>query len=126
MKKQKREKRKGPKDFDYFKVIDITTIGSDNDPCFGKLYDLSEDTCRMCGDNARCAMVMAQGQNLDKSKQEKKNRFKDKEVAENDIIKEYIIKEKSKGLKRFEVINKTKKKFGIKNKKMYREIYKSF
>lgn len=121
-----RKKRKAPKKFDYMEVIDITTIGTKDDPCFGKLYDLSENTCRMCGDNARCAIVQSQNQLGDRKTVEKKNRFKDLETADKDEIKIYLTKLKNKdGLKRFEAVKKAIKKYGKEGKKTYQEIYKS-
>ena len=96
MGKIKRKKRKEVKGTDYFKPLDIATIGSDKDPCFGKHFSLSEDTCRMCGDQARCSIVMGQKQLVSKEKLESENRFKDIESAELDKIKKYILRLRDK------------------------------
>jgi len=121
--KTKRKTRKEVKT-DYFEPIDITQIGTEDDPCFGKLYDLSTNECKSCGDNARCAIVMGQGQLLHKSKLEKKNRFKDIEAAEKDTILKYMKKKKAKGLKRIRIIKLCKKRFTL-DSKTYRQLYKT-
>lgn len=121
MAKNKRKKRKEKK-IDYFEPIDINLIGTKDDPCFGKLYSLSDETCRMCGDNARCAIVTGQTQLLDKGKLEKEHRFKDMEAAEKDEILDFIIKKIKKGKKRFQIIKSCNTKFG-KNRKLYKQLY---
>lgn len=123
---KKKDKRKPRKEVnvDMFTPIDITMIGSEKDPCFGKLYDLSTNECRMCGDNARCAIVTGQNQLLHRRDIESKNRFKDIEIANKESVKKYIIAKKKKGLKRFKVVKLATKKFG-ENKKLYQQIYKS-
>jgi hypothetical protein len=36
--------------------FDVTKFGSEEDPCFGKLYDLTEPECQACGDHELCGI----------------------------------------------------------------------
>jgi hypothetical protein len=79
MAKEKRESRKNP-DFDdlnKLKPIDLSILGTDDDPCFGKLYNLSEDECQRCGDSEFCAIKMAQTQKVKRTEIESTQRFLD-------------------------------------------------
>ena len=79
--------------------IDIEKFGSDEDPCFGKLYDLTEDECKRCGDCTICGIVFNQGTLKLRAEQEKENTFKDldidKQTPDEKGAKKYI-KEKIK------------------------------
>jgi hypothetical protein len=105
--------------YDLLKPIDILTLGSDDDPCFGKLHDLLSKECKVCGDSEFCAIANAQylkGKNL---KMESNQRFKDIEEAnklltENkhrakDLIKKY----KEKGLKKFKILIKVSEELNL-------------
>jgi len=62
--------------------VDITKLGGEDDPCFGKLHDAKEDACRRCGDAEFCQIVMAQNMHKERSKVEKKGKFRDLEEKE--------------------------------------------
>ena len=47
------------KEEDILKPIDINSIGSNGDPCFGKGYDLSTEECKQCGDSELCCLKFA-------------------------------------------------------------------
>lgn len=74
--------------------FDIDKLGTDEDPCFGKLHDLTADECKRCGDCTICQIVFNQGTLLDRAKEEKEGRFKDLELGEGKpdkkTIKKYI------------------------------------
>lgn len=36
--------------------IDVSRFGSEDDPCFGTLYDLTTDECLNCGDHELCGI----------------------------------------------------------------------
>ena len=44
--------------------IDVTNLGSKQDPCFGQAYDLSTKECKLCGDSELCCIKMAQTLNV--------------------------------------------------------------
>lgn len=62
--------------------IDISKIGSVDDPCFGKLYDGNEKPCQRCGDSELCIIAMGQNNHSKRKQIESKNRFKDIEPEE--------------------------------------------
>jgi hypothetical protein len=39
------------------KPFDVMQFGSEDDPCFGKLYDLTTPECQACGDSEACSIV---------------------------------------------------------------------
>lgn len=55
-KKQKQKELIKLEDTDILKPIDISQIGSNGDPCFGKEYNLSTKECKMCGDSELCCI----------------------------------------------------------------------
>ena len=71
------------------KPFDVTKFGSDEDPCFGKLYDLNADECQICGDIEVCSIAFAQGQLRVRTQLEAESKFKDLEeinmVAEGKV-----------------------------------------
>lgn len=66
--------------------IPIMDLGSDNDPCFAKLYNPQCSECSRCGDSEFCAIAMGQNNHKVRDKIEKEQSFLDKE--ENGIPKE--------------------------------------
>lgn len=62
--------------------ITLDLIGSDNDPCFGKLYDGTASECRRCGDSEVCIIAMGQRNAKVRAEIESKQRFKDIEEEE--------------------------------------------
>ena len=68
--------------------IDLTSIGGNGDPCFGKAYDLSTKECKLCGDSELCAYRMSQLLNKTRKELEEKNVFKSlKSYWKSDISK---------------------------------------
>lgn len=95
--------------------IDITIFGTDDDPCFGKEYNLSTPECKRCGDSELCAIVMGQNNHLKRKVIEKDNRFKDLEIVEkqaNPALVEWVKIKKEEGLSRTEIIKKAKNTYG--------------
>ena len=63
----------------YQDVLEI--IGTENDPCFGKLHDTTATDCQRCGDNELCRIVQAQLNAVKREKlEEDGQRFMDTEV----------------------------------------------
>lgn len=111
---------------DPLKPIDITKLGSNQDPCFGKGYDLSTRECKLCGDSELCAIKMAQALRITRKELEEKNNYKDLDVLEDTKgIKKHLRSLKRKGLKRKEIFEKTSEKFEVPIdmvKKIYKEL----
>ena len=104
--------------------IDITQLGTNGDPCFGKGYDLTTKECKLCGDSELCAFKMSQELRITRKELEEKNKYKDLDVLEDiDGIKKYMRNLKRKGVERREIIAKAVEKFEV-PKDTIRKIYK--
>lgn len=115
MGKNKREPRKKTKKVDFLEPIDITKFGSEDDPCFGKLYNLSTKECKRCGDSELCGVIFSQNMNKVRKDIESKQRFKDLEMdlpKQNPALTKWVREKKAQGLSRSEIIIKAKKTFG--------------
>jgi hypothetical protein len=97
--------------------FDIDKFGTEEDPCFGKLHDLTADECKRCGDCTICQIVYNQGTLIDRAKEESNGRFKDLELGESKPDKKAIKKFIKSKLKDKVLSIKIKKqvvtKFGI-------------
>lgn len=121
----KREKLPVLKKVDPLQPIDVTKLGSNGDPCFGKAYDLSTKECKLCGDSELCCLKMSQSLHVTRKELEEKNHYKDLDNLEDvNGIKKYIRGLKRKGKDRKEIIEKASIKFEV-PKKDIRLIYKS-
>lgn len=108
--------------------IDITQLGTNGDPCFGKGYDLTTKECKLCGDSELCAFKMSQELRITRKELEEKNKYKDLDVLEDvDGIKKYMRNLKRKGLEKKEIISKAVDKFEVPrdtSRKLYKELKK--
>lgn len=94
--------------------FDVTKFGSEDDPCFGKLYDLSALECQECGDIELCAIAFAQGQHIARAKAEGEARFKDLEEEEiifKGKVRTYLKKCEEKGMSKTVRVIKAAEKF---------------
>ena len=118
MAKRKAKEKSSLKPDDFLEPIDITQFGTDNDPCFGKLYNLAEPECKRCGDSALCGIVFGQNLNVKRAEIESNNRFKDLEKPDeedkpiNKSLMNWVKDKLSEGLSRSEIIKKAKNTFG--------------
>lgn len=127
MGKNKRKPRESSvEDKDFLKPIDITQFGTDNDPCFGKHYNLSTDECKRCGDSALCSIIFSRGDLKNKRKSlEDKNRFKDVELDTDEASLDNWLKQKAKEkLKPFKVVKLAKVAFPKEDRKLIKKKYK--
>ena len=109
---------------DPLEPIDITQLGTNGDPCFGKEYNLTTKECKMCGDSELCALKMAQVLKITRKELEEKNHYKDLDTLEDvEGIKKYMRSLKRKGLTRKEIVSKCNTKFEV-PKKDLRTIFK--
>ena len=97
----KTKKRKPRKEFvkklDTMQPILLEQLGTEEDPCFGKLYDQSTKECQRCGDCEFCAIAMGQLNHVSRATIEKKSAFKD--IEEKEIKSKLPAKEVKKLVK---------------------------
>ena len=83
MAKDKKKKKRDLPDIskvDPLVPLDIDSIGSNGDPCFGKGYDLTTNECKMCGDSELCCIKFAAALGKTRKELEKENDDKDLET----------------------------------------------
>lgn len=82
--------------------LDLSILGTKDDPCFGKLYSPKEDECKQCGDCEICAIVYSQTTLVKKRKaKEKEETYVDTEPQIDEVnkykrVKDLIIKKLKK------------------------------
>lgn len=108
---------------DLLEPVDISTIGSNADPCFGVGYDLTTKECQSCGDSELC--VMKTSQKLGKTREElqSKNNFLDSHNIDEEAVKKLIRKLKRNGLEKKEILDKVQIKYELTRKEV-RKLYK--
>lgn len=104
--------------------IPFDQIGSINDVCFGKSYDLTTKECKMCGDSELCALKMSQTLRISRKKLEEQNNYKDLDVLEDTKgIQKYIRNLIRKGKSRKEILDMATHKYEVPRPRI-RQIYK--
>lgn len=96
--------------------FDVMKFGSEEDPCFGKLYDLSELECQNCGDQEQCSILFLSKLRKKRLETEKKFPMKDLEIDNLEFKKEvrdYISKKRGQGFTDIKIKRFVKKKFNI-------------
>jgi hypothetical protein len=77
-KRKPRKKLAKEKEFkNPLKPFDFSKIGTENDPCFGKHYDVKTPECQACGDSELCLVAMSQNLAVKRKNLEGKSTFKD-------------------------------------------------
>ncbi len=118
-------------EIDLMEPVDITLFGTDDDPCFGKHYDLKADECQRCGDSEFCALKMGQTLNKERKQIESSTKFLDvdEEVNSTDET-ERVKKSVRRAIRKGTSLLKVKKLIGRKYpefpKESVKEIYKSY
>lgn len=130
MAKKKKDKlkevRKELETGDIFEPIDITKLGSGNDPCFGKHYDLSTQECKMCGDSELCCIKFTALMGKTRKELEAETKFKDLEpLVDIEGCKKYYRKLVRDKLGKKEILDKLQNKFEL-SRKEARDIYRKF
>lgn len=130
MAKKKKDKlkevRKELETGDIFEPIDITKLGSGNDPCFGKNYDLSTKECKMCGDSELCCIKFTALMGKTRKELEAETKFKDLEpLVDIEGCKKYYRKLVREKLGKKEILDKLQSKFELSQKEA-RDIYRKF
>lgn len=125
-----REPRKeiSQEEIDLLIPVDLTSFGTDDDPCFGKHHDLKAPECLECGDSDFCSLVKAQNLHKERIIIESKQRFKDIEEAETVQVKKnkeaklMILECQANGLKRMKTIIKVSKELSM-PKDLVKQLY---
>jgi len=118
-----KEERK-PRDTDEFEEegllltpFDVRQLGTDDDPCFGKLYDLKAEECKVCGDIEVCAIAFSQKLTLKRLEIESEGSFKDLDEAKfrsgDNGVKQFVVGEIIKGTPKIIIIREGMKKFNV-------------
>lgn len=68
-------------DNEFQKPLDISTIGTDDDPCFGKLFEPATEECSGCGESELCAVVCMHYNGTQRKAIAKKQKFKDQKPS---------------------------------------------
>ena len=109
-------------------TILLKDLGSDKDPCFGKLYDLTTNECKQCGDSELCCIKFAEKMGTTRKELEKVSKYKDLEVLlDKKAVFKSIRNHKRKGLKRPEILDRIQAKYNLSREeaKMLYEDYKT-
>ncbi len=118
MERQSRTSRKQP---NLIEPIDVTKFGSNEDPCFGKLFSLTADECLVCGDSSLCLIVFQNNQTRKRLNEEKKLKPLDLKLDklewEKDIT-DYIKKLKRGGVKGLLLRKRIKDRFHINDERI--------
>lgn len=111
---------------DILKPLDISTLGTNSDPCFGKHYDLSTKECKMCGDSELCCIKFTALMGKTRKELESETQFKDLEpLVDIEGCKKYYRKLVREKLGKKEILDKLQSKFEL-SRKEARDIYRKF
>lgn len=106
-KKKRKEREASVKPEALLKPFDFTKFGTEDDPCFGKLYDLSAPECKICGDQELCGVIFSQNMHSIRKELEDKTKFKDLDLPrdyDNLTIIKWVKQKRKEGMDRKEII----------------------
>lgn len=113
-KKKKKTLPSIPEGKQILKPIDLSSIGSNGDPCFGEAYDLTTDECKICGDSELCCIKFAEKMGTTRKKIESESQFKDLEILiDVKALKKTIRALKRKGEDRKTILDKLQAKYQL-------------
>ena len=128
------KKKKPEETIDLSKPIDLSKIGTPDDPCFGTQYDQRDKDCKICGDIEICAIAQMQNNKIQRELLAKEKDFKDLDEAkylnEKDAkeAKRLIEKYKSKGYSKLKIKAKLRQDLNLDSdrlKELIKKYYKS-
>lgn len=128
MAKEKKKKKSLPDlaKTEILKPIDIDSIGTNGDPCFGTKYDLTTNECKMCGDSELCCIKFAAAMGKTRKELEKENDYKDLEIlVDIPAVKKTIRALKRKGEDRKTIRQKLQAKYHVSEKEA-KELYRKY
>lgn len=104
----------------------VTSIGSNNDPCFGKEYNLTSNECQICGDSELCAIKLSQLQGKTRKQLEESQNYKDMDVLiDTKSIRRFIKSSLKKGMPKKDIISQIVEKYST-TKQEARMLYKKY
>lgn len=109
--KIEREAREETPGINFLEPVNLSKIGTDDDPCFGKYPDLKAEECQECGDCELCQIAFSQKMNLKRIELEKETHFKDIQREKDKVVKYYLSLKEKQGKTTAQI--KTRKKFKI-------------
>lgn len=119
-------KKKKRVNLDPLVPVSLDMIGSDNDPCFGKGYDLSTDECKQCGDSELCAIKFAAELGKTRKQLEQENNYKDLEsLVDTKAVYKTIRALKRKNLKMSEILDRLQAKYELSREEV-KSLYKQW
>ena len=129
MAKDKKKKKRDLPDIskvDPLVPLDIDSIGSNGDPCFGKGYDLTTNECKMCGDSELCCIKFAAALGKTRKELEKENDYKDLEtLVDIPAVKKTIRALNRKGEDRKTIRQKLQAKYHLSESEA-KDLYKKY
>ena len=129
MAKDKKKKKRDLPDIskvDPLVPLDIDSIGSNGDPCFGKGYDLTTNECKMCGDSELCCIKFAAALGKTRKELEKENDYKDLEtLVDIPAVKKTIRALNRKGEDRKTIRQKLQAKYHLSESEA-KDLYKRY
>lgn len=109
---------------DILTPIELESIGSNGDPCFGKSYNLSSKECKICGDSELCCIKFAAAQGKTRKQLESETDYKDLEtLVDIQAVKKTIRNLKRNNTPKKEILDKVQSKYEI-SRDQARAIYK--
>lgn len=125
-KKKKQQLPAIPEGKSILKPMDISSIGSNGDPCFGEAYDLTTDECKMCGDSELCCIKFAAKMGTTRKEIESESQFKDLEtLVDTKALKKTIRALKRKGEDKKTILEKIQAKYQL-TKEEAKVMYKKY
>ena len=129
MAKDKKKKKRDLPDIskvDPIVPLDIDSIGSNGDPCFGKGYDLTTNECKMCGDSELCCIKFAAALGKTRKELEKETDYKDLETLVDILaVKKNIRALNRKGEDRKTIRQKLQAKYHLSESEA-KDLYKKY
>lgn len=99
---------------DILTPIELESIGTNGDPCFGKSYNLSSKECKICGDSELCCIKFAAAMGKTRKQLESENDYKDLEtLVDVQAVKKTIRNLKRNGAQKKEILEKIQRKYEI-------------
>jgi len=108
-------------DEDLMKPMQFLKLGGDDDPCFGKEYDLNAHECQLCGDIEACAIAFSQSMKKIRKGEEKKATFKDLDAGALEArleVEKFIQKKQKAGVSDARIRIMIKKKYQFTTKQI--------
>ena len=130
MVKRKKDKLKNVREElengDILEPMDISKLGTNGDPCFGKHYDLSTKECKMCGDSELCCIKFTDLMGKTRKELEAETQYKDLEpLIDMAGCKKYYRKLVRDRLGKREILDKLQSRFEL-SRKEARDLYRKF